>query len=621
MGSGAGALAWMAACRLWVAGLGMFLLARSWRIGPWGRWFAGLVYPFTGFLVVWLLYPVTNVAIWLPWLLLATDWLFDHPTPRSAGRLALIVALIVLGGHIQTSAHVLLAGGLYAAANLCRRRGDRAIGCRPAFCWAFGTCLGLALASVQILPLGCYLAKSPVWSERQRETAAWWKMTRPRVLDLACTAVPYAYGSQRRGQPNLARALGVNNLNESAGGFAGLGTLLWLAPLALFARGRTFHARFLAGLAVVGVLGAFRLPPVDNLLRALPVLGVTDNRRLTLWVSFALTLLGGFGIDGLAQTTRLARSWILMWLLVALVLAIAAGAIGSFEGQLRDRALAHYQLAAATTAGADLGAYRERAERQVGQALSFLPRYYGLLAGELVLLAAFACRLRAVSESMWWIRPAVLCLVLAEVTAFGFGLNPAIAAGVQSFEPAVIARLRQESRPGGRALGLGEELPPNVLSRFGLGDVRNYDSVELERSVRCFAPLYEYRGSITSRNEITWDRVVANRELLQESGVYAVVAASPPPEGSFARIERVGRVWVAWLDGLPWATSIEPEARLEVAREDGWARIRTQSDKAASLVVQRNIRSWMDSDPRRQERPNTARNQQFYEDQYSRRPA
>ena len=41
--------------------------------------------------------------------------------------------------------------------------------------------------------------------------------------------------------------------------------------------------------------------PVDNLLRALPVLDVTDNRRLSLWVAFSLCLLGGFGIDQLAR--------------------------------------------------------------------------------------------------------------------------------------------------------------------------------------------------------------------------------------------------------------------------------------------------------------------------------
>jgi hypothetical protein len=60
------AYGWMAAGRLLTAGLGMFLLARSWGLGFWGRWFAGLVYPFCGFLVVWLLFPVTAVAIWMP---------------------------------------------------------------------------------------------------------------------------------------------------------------------------------------------------------------------------------------------------------------------------------------------------------------------------------------------------------------------------------------------------------------------------------------------------------------------------------------------------------------------------------------------------------------------------
>ncbi len=55
----------------------------------------------------------------------------------------------------------------------------------------------------------------------------------------------------------------------------------------------------------------------------------------------------------------------------------------------------------------------------------------------------------------------------------------------------MIARLRQGLPPDGRALGLGEELPPNVLMRFGLSDVRNYDSVELASSLAWFEPLYE----------------------------------------------------------------------------------------------------------------------------------
>ena len=397
VGSVAWALGPMAACRLWVAGLGMFLLARQWGLGPWGRWFAGLAFPFSGFLVVWLLYPVTPVAVWMPWLLLASEGLFRAPTARAAGRLAIVVALIVFGGHIQTSAHVLLAGGLYALARTIRPAEKSAGRARAPMCWALGTCLGLGLASVQILPLAAYLAKSAVWGERIRERAAWWKIERPRLLEMVCTAVPYAYGSQRRGHPNLARALGVNNLNESAGGFAGLATILWLAPLALLTRGRSFRVAFLAALAIAGALGAFRLPPVDNLLRALPVLEVTDNRRLTLWVSFALVLLGGIGLDGLADSRRLARSWIAAWVFGAALLATVACGIGSFEGRLKERALAHYREQAAATAGADAQAYEKRARRQVAQALEFLPRYYGLIAFELAALAG--ARLEVATEA------------------------------------------------------------------------------------------------------------------------------------------------------------------------------------------------------------------------------
>ena len=74
------------------------------------------------------------------------------------------------------------------------------------------------LSSVQILPLGFYLAKSSVWSDRQRERVAWWKLERPRMLDTVCTAVPYAYGSQRARQPNPPRRSVCKTLNESAAG-------------------------------------------------------------------------------------------------------------------------------------------------------------------------------------------------------------------------------------------------------------------------------------------------------------------------------------------------------------------------------------------------------------------
>ena len=292
-----------------------------------------------------------------------------------------------------------------------------------------GACLGLALASVQILPLAAYLAKSPVWSERQREA-------RGLVEDRTAAAARHGVhgGSLRLRQPAARPAqpgqgAGREQLERVGGGLCGSGHADLAGAAGRRSRaGDRFTWRFWPVWRLFGAMGAFRLPPVDNLLRALPVLDVTDNRRLTLWVSFALMLLGGIGLDQLAESRRLARSWIVAWVSGASCSAIAAGAIGSFEGRLRERALAHYRDAAAATAGADRQAYQQRAERQVGQALSFLPRYYGLIAVELA--AAGRARLSTAAQprrACAWIRPAVLGLVLVDLAGLGFGLNPAIA--------------------------------------------------------------------------------------------------------------------------------------------------------------------------------------------------
>jgi hypothetical protein len=590
------ALAWMAAGRLWVAGLGMFLLARRWRLGRWGRWFAGLVFPFSGFLVAWLLYPVTPTAIWIPWLFLASDRVLQRPGGVSIVLVAIVTALVLFGGHIQTGAHVLLAVGLFVVWRM-RARG---VGL-GVLAWVSGIVLGLALAAVQILPLADYLNKSPVWTDRRREVVPWWKPSTPRLLDALCTALPYIYGSQRRGQPNLARAVGVHNLNESSGGFAGLPTLLLLVPLGWkVMRGRSGLggagpsngpdvAPFLFGMAIIGFLGAFRLPPVDNVLRLLPVLNVTDNRRLGLWMAFSSPLLGGIGLDRLREGARLGKRWSRAMALAAVGLFIAAGAIIASEPVLRRRAEAHYREAAERKPEADPEIYRRRADRRVAATVEFLPRYYAVTGCGLLILAGLMAVARRRPGPNRWLPASIFVLTLADLGRFGLGLNPAIDREIQSFEPPVIAYLRRELKPGERALGIGEELPPNVLMRFGLGDPRNYDSVELARNLGWLAPLFGESGSATqaatSRRTIDWRGVARARERLEEAGVARVVGASPPPEGLFKKAEKVGEVWVVRLDAMPWAGWISDRSAADSRRGGGRIETHLRADRADALIV------------------------------------
>lgn len=556
----------MAAARLWMAGLGMFLLARHWGLGRWGRWFAGLVYPFSGFLVVWLLYPVTSVAVWFPWVLWASDRVLDRPSGRRIGLMALFVGFGLLGGHVQTSAHVLLAAGLNGLGRWRSSRGRAG--------WLVGMTLGIALAAVEIVPLAEYLTKSPVWTDRAAERKSPLAIARPRVLDMVCNALPYAFGSQRRGHPNLARGLGVHNLNESAGGFAGLATVLWLAPLAWSARSRP-RVRWLFGLTTFGLLASYRWPPFDNVLRAIPVLNVTDNRRLSLWVAFGLSLLGGVGLDHLGATRR-GRGWALWprcWVALAFACAIVAVGVGRFEAKLSAMARAHYDRAARETPGADPATYRTRADRQTRDTLRFLPRYYGLASAHLAGLAAWAFavrRRRTLPSGM--ARSGLLAITLVDLFGFGLGLNPAIDRRDDRPVTPLIDFLLRVAPPPRRVLGVGEELPPNVAMRYGLADVRNYDSIELAASVDSFAALYPPGpGERTSRREVTWAGVIRARDRLREAGVAAIVAATPPPEGAFDRVEKIGAVWVALPEPGPFARLVvgeEATGRLAMERPE-----------------------------------------------------
>jgi hypothetical protein len=578
------AYGWMAAARLWFAGLGMFLLARAWGLGVWGRWFAGLAFPFCGFVVVWLLYPVTNVAVWMPWVFLTTERVWERPTFRRVGWLGLAVGGTLLGGHVQTSAHLLLAVGLYSLWRGWRSEWKLT----GLVAWSAGLILGLGIAAVEVLPLGAYLAKSPVWGDRERERKSPWELARPRVLDSACIALPYLYGSQRRGQPNLAKALGVYNLNESAGGFAGLATLIWLAPLAWSARRLQPRVNFLVFLVIFGFFGAYRLPPVDNLLRALPVLGVTDNRRLGLWVAFGLVLLGGIGLDGLSQVrlSRFWRWWGLVWVVVSVALLIAALGVTRFAPQIRSKALAHYLKASESTPGADPEVYRQRAERQARETLDFVPRYLALCGLQGLTLAGllWAVRRGRIGDDVG--RVALLGLTLIDLFAFGFGLNPAIERADDRPEPALIAALRSKLGPGDRAIGLGTELPPNTLMRYGLSDARNYDSIELQRNLDWFAPLYDPKvAEQTSRREITWERVIANRDRLSLASVRAVVGPTEPPASKLLRVEKVGQVWVALLDPAPMVKCVSGDARsTEWSGRNGRKDARVKSTSETTLI-------------------------------------
>src|SRR5205807_1056086 len=153
----------------------------------------------------------------------------------------------------------------------------------------------------------------------------------------------------------------------------------------------------------------------------------------TLWVAFALPLLGGAGLDHLsvAWPGRIGRWWLSLGLAAAA--ALGAGAIGasSAEPWLRAKAEGHYLRAVGTSGneGLDAASALGRADRQVRAAVGYVPRVLSLTALEIAALGALAVAAHRGKVPWPAARMGVLALTLAELFRAAYGLNPAIDRG------------------------------------------------------------------------------------------------------------------------------------------------------------------------------------------------
>jgi len=112
-------LAWREMLKALLAGTGAFLFFRvALGAGFWASAFGAWCFPLCGFLVLWANHPHSSVALWLPWILLATERTLRFPRGLGPIGLAATTALALVSGHSGVAAHVMMGSGLYAVVAL-----------------------------------------------------------------------------------------------------------------------------------------------------------------------------------------------------------------------------------------------------------------------------------------------------------------------------------------------------------------------------------------------------------------------------------------------------------------------------------------------------------------------
>jgi hypothetical protein len=286
--------------RLLLAGLFTFALLRRLGVGPWAALPGACAYMLSGFLVVWLGHPHTNIAPLVPALLIAVERMAARPSWREAGLTALLVGLALLGGHFQTTLHVFLFVGAYALARTFHGPSGPLLRGRAWVRLACGGVLGLGLAAPQLLPFAEYVGASR--GAEVLETVEQTSEVSP--LAVASTLVaPDRFGRPDHGDYDGPSGVNVN-YNEIVGGYVGRVALL-LALVGLWSMRRDPRGRFFGAAFVVCALVAWHVPGVYDLARTIPKLRSTNLTRLLIVVAFSLSILAGIGLDTLIRRAGL----------------------------------------------------------------------------------------------------------------------------------------------------------------------------------------------------------------------------------------------------------------------------------------------------------------------------
>jgi hypothetical protein len=571
--------------RLMVAGLFTFLFAREIGMGKPGALLAMIAFTYSGPLIVWLGHPPTHVIIWLPAMLWATDRALTTKGMRYIIISSLTIAAQFLGGHPETSFHVMITWATYSLYRALRLDGRLRSHLISQLARIGGAALlGTLLAGAQLLPLAEALVHSSTVAERVDQADI--RTTSPLQHTLwewhAWPTLVTAVLPQYFGTPvDKSYFYPHSNYIEQD-------MYLGILPLALAATAvlrsikarpdpRQSHIVFFALLSAVCLGVAVRLP-VISLVNELPLFSVTSQARLRLIYAFTASILAGYGMDGLVQGLKNYRKVTLVSLIVLASVSLTlvlAGHIGFvvFKEEIvrsgrdfieqRWGTLYYSRPIEDYYALVDAKVHKKLAQASPANVITYLP-----LIVAMVWLAL--SRWVTVRHATVWTY-AALGLTMLDVFLVGMPFHPTTDPEHIFPKPAAIQFLERDDGVF-RVSGLGAILYPNTGIVFDLADVRGYDSVIPRRYVDLFDRVqgsvrYRFHLLLTDANsplldlmnvkyvlttrelEGRWElvysdpdeiRVYRNRDVLPRAFIVHSIDIAEDAEQSLARITDSG---------------------------------------------------------------------------------
>jgi len=432
-----------------------------------GPFLSAIIFAFSGYSIVWALYPHTNVFVLLPALAAAALLLSRGVTPGRVLALGAIAALATAGGHPET----LFIGVLAIAVWLIFADARRKV---PVALAALG---GFLLVGIQLLPFALILGKSYVIVARGEQLGSYF-----RQFSIASLVLPGYLGSPLKGELDLTGMFaGAENFNQRSGAFIGA-----LSLLAIALAWRHLSRVIKAGAVIAGVaLGlSLSIPGISHTLHPIPLFGWTAPEYYAVaFVVFAALAAG----PALAHVILSgARKRIGTWVFIIGLVTFIGGSLPTVvPGPLE------------TAANETIETLRARGH------LNQAPEVYqARLAGYLAAAQGTALRRVALPGLCWAVFGLAIMLppstrrtliggaaVVAELMVFGWGYNPAIRSDDVVRPPQMLQQVRHADPDGRWSIAAGHEVfPPNLSTLWRVHDVHSYDILTSRRQAVRLAP-------------------------------------------------------------------------------------------------------------------------------------
>ncbi len=281
------------ALKLWLAGVGMWILLRAMGIHPSAALLSSLGFMFGTTMVIWSPWQNTAVYLVLPWIAWAVyNWCW-HNRRSALVWLVVLIAIAIFGGHPETLFNMGVVVALWSLGLIVASPRRHWLGKIGGL--ALAALIGLGLGAIQLLPFLEAVSLSHEAAIRTNANAY-------GELHLGTHAMQDWVLPRSEGQPAEGVLGGVHNFHET-NGYVGLVAIvgLLLAPVAGLKRRIEF--RKVVPWVVIGAL-AWILTYDDafgQAIRLLPGFNQSLNVRWVWMIGFAALVVSAFGWDWLAR--------------------------------------------------------------------------------------------------------------------------------------------------------------------------------------------------------------------------------------------------------------------------------------------------------------------------------